>query len=441
MRRLLPVLLCFLALGAQAVEPVSKTLPNGLRLVTLPAPGSALVSIEVLVDCSAIDEVFTIQTDDVAISGLRQVLLMSMLQGSKSTDGDTIRRTLAAAGGFIVGRVQQDAIEFSVTVPADKIEVGLSALAEIICRPQLSDTAVKNAVAQAKRTMENRPGGIIDIATALSYESLFYGHPYAMRGQCTPETLKVMTPELIQYIYPYYIVPEKTVIAVVGKCETGSVQAQLEKAFATWPHGKDAFPRKTVDPIPLDKSEVTLREAPVQSTCVMMSFPVCGATHPDFVTLRVIDTLLGGGTGSRLFRNVREQQRLAYEVATQLADQQNCSYFSLYALTHSRYLDDTKTALAHEITRLQETPVSPEELQHAKAYLKGRMLLANQSSAQHAYNLAWNVMTGLGANYENNLTARIDAVTPAEIQRVAQAYLTRYFLIVVVPPAVAQQEE
>ncbi|HEY3376078.1 MAG TPA: pitrilysin family protein [Armatimonadota bacterium] len=428
MRRFLPVLLLALALSGMAA-PVRQTLPNGLRLLTVPSATSPVVSIEMLIDCSAFDEPWQ-------LLGIRQVLLTSMLQGSAITDGTAIRRSMAAVGGIIEGRVQQDTLEISVTVPADSLALGLNALAEIVCRPQLSDAGIQAAVLETEREAAMPPSGSMETASWAMNDALYADHPYARRGHASAETLAQLSPQLLRFAYQYFIRPDYTVMSVVGRCDQAKVNSLSTALFSEWPQGKAREPQASGASRTLEASRLVLREAPVQSTCVMMSFPVCGATQQDFLTLRVIDALLGGGTGSRLFRTIREQQHLAYEVATQLPMLVHESTFSLYAITHSRYVDDTKAALVAEISKLQVEAISSGELARAKAYLKGRHLLGHQSSAQYAYDLAWDEMMGLGADYDEHLAKKIDAVTADDVQRIARKYFTHYYLTVVVPLSV-----
>ncbi len=81
----------------------------------------------------------------------------------------------------------------------------------------------------------------------------------------------------------------------------------------------------------------------------MLTFPACGVTHKDFLAMRLLDVLLGGGTQSRLFRHVREEQHLAYETATDFPSQTQCSYFSVFALTDRLEMEETKSALIGEL--------------------------------------------------------------------------------------------
>jgi len=432
MRRWLWVLMLVLALPLFAAAPHVDRWANGFRVIVLPTTSSQVVSVELLIDYSAFDEPEKYQ-------GIRQVLLTSMLQGSRSVDGTTIRRRLTAIGGNLEGRVHQDMLEFTVSVPSSKLGVALSALAEIVCHPLLSDEYIQAAIAQSQRKVNIPPVGALDTAAYLSYQLLYEGHPFASRGFGTPESLANITPEVVRDAYHAYILPNIAVMSIVGRCTQDDAGAQAQAAFGLWADHPRAKRQVAVNPT-LAHSTLDLREENVKSTCVMLTFPVCGVTHKDYLAVRLVDILLGGGTGSRLFRSVREDLHLAYETATDFPSQTTCSHFSLFALTDSGYMDDTKSALTSALAQLQVTPVTEQELQRAKAYLKGRYLLSHQYSAQYAFDLAWYELIGLGAGYETSLPANIDAVTAKDIQRVARTYFTHYYLVVIIPQTTGSVE-
>lgn len=428
-RIFLSVMFLLVVLGSAIADPVRIVLPNGLRMIHVTTTATPLVSLEILVDCSALDEPMQVQ-------GLRKVLLYSMLQGSQTADGATITRQLADVGGIMTGRVQQDSLEISVTVPASALPLALDSLQAILRHPQLSDLGIQAIISQAKREAAVMPTGTIDAAEWYANMLIYTGLPYATQGVGYPETIEQITPEFVRLAYRYFISPSNTVLAIAGPVTATEAQAQVIRTFGAWERGAPLGQRETISSPTLGTSQSILRELPVQSTGILLTFPVCGATQRDYLTLRVIDAVLSGGTGSRLFRSVREQQHLAYEVASRLTTQRNDNTFSLYALTYGRRLDDTRMALAAELSKLQTEAVTASELQRAKAYLKGKVLLSHQSGAQYAYDLCWDDMVGLGIDYDKQLPALIDAVTVGDIQRIARAYFTHYYLVAIVPQAI-----
>ncbi len=425
-RRLLLLTLTLAALAAHAVTPTLERLPNTLRVVVQPTTASQVVSLEALVRYSALDEA-------PSESGLRRVLMAAMLDGSTAVGGASLRQTLTLNGGELDGRVHQDALEFSVTVPASATNLGLAALAEVLCHPALSDTSINGAIAQARARVGGDLDGALNVATWLSQGLLYHDHPYLSHGDGLADTLADLTPARVREAYAHYVIPGTVVLAVVGRCAEKDVRTQVNGLFGAWAGTAPPAPPILLAPPGLDGSHLELREAPVKTACVMLSFPICGATHADFLPLRVVDALLGGGTGARLFRDVREEHNLAYDVATAMPAQLAGGHFTLYALTGAAYMDDVKQAMTDELVRLQTEPVPEPELRRAKAYLKGRYLLSHQYSALQAFDLAWYELIGLGVPFDAEFPTRVDAVTADDVQRVARAYFTHYYLVVVVP--------
>jgi zinc protease len=417
-------------------------LPNGLRVLVAPSDVCPLVSVELLLDASACDERFPTREEErpwVRVPGIRKVLLTGMLQGSVARDGATLRRLVADAGGVLEGRVQPDVMELSVTVPRDALAVGLQALAEIVCRPQLSDADLTTAIARALDELRQAPDGILALADAQSRKTLYVNHPYADAGPGDARLLRLWTPDLVKFLYPYFVRPNAAVLAIVGACKSEDAQALVERAFGDWRAQRNPWSREEAAIPALAQSRLALAEAPVRAHGVMLSFPVCGVDAADYPVLRVIDALLGGGTGARLFRGAREEQHLAYEVSSLLTAQRLANTLSLYAVIDDAHVDAAKDALAHEAQRLQAEPVTVDELARAKAYLLGREQLARQDNARQAFTLAWNSLCGLGMDYPRTAAVAINAITADDVQRVAARYFTHYVLVVVTPNVVRQE--
>jgi zinc protease len=253
--------------------------------------------------------------------------------------------------------------------------------------------------------------------------------------------LQLITPDSVRFVFPYYIRPDSAVLTIVGQCDVDDAQALVTHYFGDWKTTRERWTREAAIVPVLTKAQVVSQAAPVRAHCVMLSFPVCGVTAHDFLVLRVIDALLGGGTGSRLFRQVRENQHLAYEVSSCLTNQLAANSFSLYVVINSSHLDAAKEALLQQTDQLRKERVTPEELSRARAYLIGRTRLSQQSNAQYAYDLAWDTLSGLGSDYEQTLATQVEAITAADVQRVATTYFTNYVLAVIVPNVMDQAGE
>ncbi|MEI7832866.1 MAG: pitrilysin family protein [bacterium] len=428
LNRFLPLLLLLILSAVMTYGQTVERLDNGLRLITASTTASQMVSITVLIDYSALDEQPSLQ-------GLRAVLLDSMMQGTELENGTALRRTLTAAGGILQSQVHQDMLEITISIPADGFPTALNVISEFVTHPLLSRSAVDATVQQQLTISQQEPQGALPISDDIAHSSLFAHHPYSGSIHGKPETLIKINAATVLWAYQHYVTPARTIISVAGRCNPEDVKILMQGSLGNWLAPTVALPpaRFTDEPIELTTTKTIIKEREVKNTCVMLAFPVCGAANPDSIPLRVLESLLSGGTGSRLFRNVREEKRLAYDVATNYPVQANSSEFSVFALTDAVAMEAAKSALVAELAKVQTEKVTNEELQRAKAYLKTHYLLSHQYSSQYSFDLAWQELIGVGVKADMLLPTKIDAVTADDLQRVARAYFTHYYLIVTMP--------
>jgi zinc protease len=147
----------------------------------------------------------------------------------------------------------------------------------------------------------------------------------------------------------------------------------------------------------------------------------------------IVNHILGGGSfSSRLYREVREKRGLAYSIRTGLLSLNHAALLTGATATRSDRSMETLDIITKEIRRLAETGPTEKELTDAKSYIKGSYALNFDTSTKIANQLVQLQLDQLGIDYIDRRAALIDAVTPADVQRVAKRLLDRQFLITVV---------
>ena len=248
------LLLLLLAGVTWAGNPITQALPNDLRVITQPTTSAQVVSVTAVVDFSALDE-------PREYAGMRAVLVTSMLYGSAEMDGVAIRKKLALYGGVLEGRVHQDALEFTVRIPAGATGVALRALSEILTRPALNDEAIEVAIAQAERAITTPPVGALQYAREVSEGILYRDHPYTSRGRGTGYGLSHLTAPIIRWAYHTYVTPRTTVLAIVGRYRVADTTPIVNEAFGKWA-SRAIPPRGTWEQPVIPQSSIELREGP-----------------------------------------------------------------------------------------------------------------------------------------------------------------------------------
>ena len=135
--------------------------------------------------------------------------------------------------------------------------------------------------------------------------------------------------------------------------------------------------------------------------------------------LRVLNTLFGGSSSSRLFTEVREKRGLAYSVGSFAASYVGAGMVGLYVGTRADRVDEALGVVGEELRRLSDGGVPEEELERAKETVKGRLVLAHESTAARMSGLAGAVLFDLPIESLDAMLERVDAVTVEEASSVA----------------------
>jgi predicted Zn-dependent peptidase len=135
--------------------------------------------------------------------------------------------------------------------------------------------------------------------------------------------------------------------------------------------------------------------------------------------LRVLDTIFGGSSSSRLFQEVREKRGLAYSVYSYASHYVDTGQIGVYVGTRPDNVQKAMTVIADELHRLVAEPVSDEELERAKENVKGRMVLSFESTLTHMNRLGGSVLMGVPLLSLDEMLAEIDAVTLDDVADLA----------------------
>ena len=272
----------------------------------------------------------------------------------------------------------------------------------------------------------------METAAQLSYQLLYSAHPFASRGLGTAESLAQITPEDVRAAYRQYLLPNAAVMAMVGRCNAEEARGQVQALFGLWRITRVRHDRRVLLPA-LTSSHLVVREAQGQKHLRDVHVPRLWSHAARLFDHAAVGCVTRGRNAVTVIPACAGRITSRDYVATNYPSQRSCSLFSVYALTDSATIEETKSALAETIADLQVKPVSESDLQRAKALLKGRYLLSHQYSAQYAFDLAWYELVNLGVVYEAGLPENIDAVTVQDIQHVTRTYFTHYYLVVIIP--------
>jgi zinc protease len=241
-----------------------------------------------------------------------------------------------------------------------------------------------------------------------------------------------ITREDLVRFHEAYFRPNKAILAVVGDVSEADLKRRLEARLGSWqPGGPPVAPPPS--PTPLTKTVVKTIQREVTQANINLGHVGITRENPDYYAVQVMNYLLGGGFSSYLVSTIRDEKGWAYDVGSAFSPSKYAGQFDVSMQTKNEVADQAIAAAVAQLRRIREQPVGEQELKDAKAFLTGSFPLRLDTSRKIVGMLASIEYYGLGLDYVDRYPALINAVTVADVQRVAQKYLDpeKYALAVV----------
>lgn len=344
-----------------------------------------------------------------------------MEEGTKQRSAKEVANAAAAMGGQVYVNVGPDETTIGGEALAEYAPDMVALLGEIVMTPALPESElerIRNDLQRQLSVMQTQAQALAQEAFAQAT----YGakHPY---GDIFPseEQLKGYTIEDIRRFHEQNFGAQRTQIYVAGVFDSKAVSEAVKKTFGSWQRGPEVL-----TDVPSTKAEhrVILRDRPgaPQST-IILGLPVVDPSHPDYMALRVMNTILGGAFSSRITSNIRENKGYTYSPRSSLDANYRVATWTEQADVTTAHTADSLREILKEIKRLQDEPPSQEELDGIKNYLTGTFVLSNSSRGSIIGQLRHMDLHGLPEDYLNSYIGKVNAVTPEDVSRIAAKYL------------------
>jgi zinc protease len=287
--------------------------------------------------------------------------------------------------------------------------------------------AQENTIQQIRAGRAN-PGFLVN---ERFQKAVFGDHPYAFVVPDEKSISALTRDDLKGFVAKYYI-PNASHLIVVGDFEPDKAFAEIEKAFGNWKSG--TVPPDENPAVPTrDKRQIYFVNRPgsIQSAIYIGNVSIA-RKHPDYFAIRTADTIYGGSFYSRLTRNIRESKGYTYSPFSSSNTQAKTGSFLAGAFVRNEVTGPTLLEIFYELDRMRVLPVTDEELNAAKEYSTGNFSveLASQLSLAGRINTIYTY--GLNKNFIEDFRPKIEALTPADIQKAAAKYFDTYHAAIVI---------
>ena len=393
----------------------TRTLDNGLRVVYVGHHEQPAVNVRLLLRAGASSD----PSDKLGVASLVGQLLD---QGTTTRTAPEIAGVIDNVGGALVAGAAGELSFVNVLVMKDSFDLGLDMLADVTRRPAFSPQEIERQRQQVLSSLQVSYDDPAYVATVV-FNRLVYGfHRYGMPSSGTPESVRAITRDDLVAFHRMHYLPNNAVIAVVGDVSAEEAFQGVERALGDWERGELPAPRVEDVPAPTRRLVVIDRPGAVQTT-VRAGHVALPRADPDFLAFDLAIKILGGEGGNRLGNVLRSQRSLTYAASADLAGRQLSGDFMAKTDTRSVATAEALRLTVDEISRMRRERVHPQELQGAQDYLAGNFPITIETPNAIATQVLEAILFGLDLDELERYPQRINRVTVADIQRVAEKHL------------------
>ena len=407
------------ALPAQKVTFTDTRLKNGLRLIVAEDHNAPTYSIAVSYNVGSRDE-------RKGRTGFAHLFEHMMFKGSENVGPGEHFTLIFNNGGNMNGTTNKDRTLYYETLPSNQLDLGLFLEADrmkslVINKENLANQI--NAVQEERRLgVDNQAyGRTYEAIDSLAYSNFAYQH--SVIGSMAD--LSAASVEDVAAFFKTYYAPNNAVVAIVGDVKTAEVIAKAKKYFEPIARQKDPDPVDMTEPAPGGEKRLDLEDALARQPQVDITWIVPPSANTDAAALSVLANVLGGGRSGRLYENVVRQQQLATGIGASKSESRGPGTFQFFiAGAPGKSPAEVEKAALAELEKVKRDGVHPWEVQKARSSARRAMVSRLQSTLQRAVLLSQNALFYDDPNRINTRADMIAAVTAADVQRVANQYLT-----------------
>ena len=415
-------------------EPVSFQLANGLTVLFLeqhhvPAIAASLVT---LAGSAA---------NPVDSPGLASFTADMLLRGTSHRSQSQLSDEIERLGASLSAQSNSDSSTVSLQVLKKNADGAFDLLADVVKNPAFEPEEVERLrrerltrVAQ----LRDDPSGLAD--KALSAELYGSEHPYGYLEIGTEVSNKKITREDLSGFHSSAYTPRCAALVIVGDATEAEVRRLSETHFGDWSGSR--WDKHLPEPRANRSRRVVIVDRPASpQTQLVMGQVGVARSHPDYVAIELMNTLLGGMFSSRINTNLREVHGYTYGSKSRFSYRRSPGPFSIAAAVRT---DATAAAVAEvfgEIGRLRETPVTPEELAIAKEFFTRSLISRFQTIAGSAASIGELFVHGLERDEYQRAVEKVAAAGLAEVQRAAKHLHPESFVVVAVGDAAKVEHE
>ena len=392
----------------------SSVLDNKLRVLTSTMAHTQSISMVICVGAGS-----RYESDELA--GVSHFIEHLPFKGTESwPTARAVSEAIEGVGGVMNASTDREMTVFWCKVARLHYKTAFAVLMDMVLNSRLDPKEVekeREVIQEELRMTYDQPSYRVDL---LIDEAMWPDQAMGRDVGGTLETVAdIQQKDIREYMHQQYN-PANTVVAVAGNVTHEEVVGMLAETTRDWKPLESLDWELATDNVggPLVKVE----RRPSDQTHLCLGVPGLSLTHPDRYAFNLMNTILGDGMSSRLFLNLREEQGLAYDVHSSSSNYRDTGALVVYCGVEPSKTNDAVKTIVKEFQGMHQAP-SEQELNKAREYSKGRLLLRMEDTRAVASWIGAQELLQDSVRTPEEVVESLDAVTPADIARVAKNFL------------------
>lgn len=386
--------------------PITRTLDNGLTVLMEPLPYLRSVSTGVWMKAGSANEV-------PSRAGISHFLEHLLFKGTTSRSARDIVECIESRGGQLNAFTSRDyTCVYAKTLDANVFEA-IEVLGDIVHDSQFFDfEKERNVILEEIASSEDSPEDLVhELMVRNLWPNDSIGSPIAGIAQTVIDT----TIEDVRAYFAERYRPDNMVVAVAGQFDPEKVFASIEEHFGKLAAGFQGEKMSR----PTYSAGMDLHPRDIGQHHIAIAFEGPAATDDDRYVHTMLSSTLGGGSTSRLFERIREEEGLAYSIYAYSSHAVQAGMMGIYAAVAPENCAFTLDLIGRELRELRDKPVPEDELESNRQQFKGGLLMSLESTFNRMARLAKSSLIYGRVPEVDEIVSAIDAVSAEDVQRAA----------------------
>ena len=446
---------------ASDLPVTDRVLPDGVRILVQDEPDSQLVAIDVFVLTAGAPE-------DAAQPGLANFVARTLLTGTSEESPDDIAGAVGSLGGNVAATWDRNDTQIRALTLSSRFGDAAYLISDVLKNASFDNDQVEIARQSLLQQFQDNSNDVYGQAYDQMKLKLYDGLGITPTDLGSESVIRTITASQVRAFYERYYTPDNIVISIVGNVDPQQAVHifgyNLEDFTRQAPRRRISILPSTVTPVAQPTTVKTYR-GDLTSGYILVGYLVPGAGTPEYPQMLLLNALLGGMKTSLLFTNLREKQGLCYETSSVYGEDIGITDLTGYLLTPGDKtsgdshpspatittsatnpaepavtgptFSGVRQALIDQFALIRQSPPTDGMLTRAKKFVIGSYLIQHERLLDRAYWLGFSetALKPLGGYlFDTKFADRINAVTPAQVQTVAQKYFSDGYVVSMVLP-------